>query len=226
MRDQKITVVVVDDQALYREGLKSFLRLDDGVVLVGEAADGEEAMRVIDETSPDVVLLDVRMRGTSGIEVCERVVAAHPGTRVLMLSSSDADEDLFASIRAGAAGYLLKESESDEVADAIRRVAAGGSFIHPSVAGSLLAEFVALSRPTGETPWAALSERELEVLRHIAAGLRNREIGQRLFISEFTVKNHVRSILDKLRLTSRVEAAAWAIRSGLAPEEPVGNNPR
>ncbi|GAB3114041.1 response regulator transcription factor [Janibacter alkaliphilus] len=212
-----IRVVVVDDHVFYREGLKSFLSADEGILVVGEADDGPTALDVLSTASPDVMLLDLNISGMAGPEICARAIAEHPGLRVIMLTTSDAREDLFAAVRAGAVGYLLKEGPPDELGEAVRRVAAGDSLIHPRIAGSLLAEFAALSRPAPVDPWSVLTEREIEVLTLVAAGLRNKEIGERLYISEFTVKNHVRSILEKLELSSRVEAAAWAMRTGLVP---------
>lgn len=212
-----IRIVVVDDHVFYREGLKSFLGADEDLLVVGEAEDGPTALQVVGTTTPDVLLLDLSMRSMGGPEICARALEAHPELRVIMLTASDAREDLFAAVRAGAVGYLLKEGPPEELADAVRRVAAGDSLIHPRIAGSLLAEFAALSRPTPTDPWSALTGREIEVLRLVSAGMRNKEIGEQLFISEFTVKNHVRSILEKLELSSRVEAAAWAMRTGLVP---------
>lgn len=217
MRDHPVRVVIADDQPLYRAGLRSYLELDGGVSVVGEAGDVRETLRVVGTTSPDVVLLDVRMGGMSGVDACARITAEHPLTRVVMLTSSDSEDDLFAAVRAGAVGYVLKEGEPTELAAGVRRVADGDSLIHPRMAAPLLTEFVALSQPAEQVPWSMLTRREVEVLRLVSAGLRNREIGRRLYISEYTVKNHVRSILEKLGLSSRVEATAWAIRAGLSP---------
>ncbi|GAB3207774.1 response regulator [Marinactinospora thermotolerans] len=218
-RYEPIRVLVVDDHALFRRGLVSVLEVEPDIDVVGEAGDGEEAVRQAGDLSPDVVLMDIRMPRSSGIDACAGVKAIAPMAKILMLTVSDEEEDLFEAIKAGATGYLLKEIPVDEVPAAVRAVSDGQSFINPSMAAKLIGEFAALAKkgssrsPAESAP--RLTERETEVLRLVARGLKNRDIGQRLYISENTVKNHVRNILDKLQLHTRMEAALYAQKAGL-----------
>jgi DNA-binding NarL/FixJ family response regulator len=217
-----IRVVIVDDHALFRRGLELVLSEDPEIEIVGEAEDGIQAIELADELEPDVMLMDVRMPRASGIEAARAVRAGHPDVKVIMLTVSDDENDLYESIKAGANGYLLKEVAIEEVPDAIRSVAQGHSLISPSMASTLLAQFNVLAR-RAEEPQAApaprLTERELEVLRLVARGLSNREIGAELYIAENTVKNHVRNILEKLHLHSRMEAVVYAMREKLLEVE-------
>jgi DNA-binding NarL/FixJ family response regulator len=213
-----IRVVVVDDHALFRRGLENVLSGEPDLEVVGEAGDGLEALEVCAALAPDVVLMDVRMPRASGIEAARKIREARPETRIVMLTVSDDEEDLFEAVRAGANGYLLKEVSIDEVADAVRVVARGHSLISPSMASKLLGEFnrlAARAEVRQRTDSASLTDRELEVLRLVADGLTNREIARELFIAENTVKNHVRNILDKLHLHSRMEAVVFAMREKL-----------
>jgi DNA-binding NarL/FixJ family response regulator len=207
-----VRVVIADDHELYRRGMGVVVELDGTARIVGEASDGDEALAVCTRVRPDVVLMDVRMPGVGGIEACRRVHAALPRTRILMLTMSDEETDLFEAIKAGASGYLLKDLPGEEVSEAIRLVHEGQAIIPPGMAATLLNEFGRLSRDTNEsvTPDTRLTDREVEVLRLVARGLANREIADQLVISENTVKNHVRNILEKLHLHSRVEAAVYA----------------
>ncbi|CAN5188932.1 response regulator transcription factor [soil metagenome] len=209
-----VRVLLVDDQELFRRGLVMVLTSEDDLE-VTEAADGTQALAIVEQDPPDVVLLDVRMPGSSGVEVCGSIKAASPSTGIIMLTSSDDEADLYASIKNGASGYLLKDSSIDQVADAIRLVAAGQSLISPSMATKLLEEFVTVSKRQGVIPATTLTQRELQVLGQVARGHSNREIAAELFISENTVKNHIRNILEKLQLKSRMEAAMYAVRSNL-----------
>jgi len=213
-----IRVVVCDDHALFRRGLIMVLEAEEGVQVVGEAEDGEEAIRTVQQLTPDVVLMDVRMPRLNGIEATREITEAVPSAKVLMLTVSDDEDDLYEAIRAGAAGYLLKEISIEEVGSAIRCVVSGQSLISPSMAAKLLAEFTNLARKAEErhsAPIPRLTERELEVLKLVAQGLSNREIAAELYISENTVKNHVRNILEKLHLHSRMEAVVYAVREKL-----------
>ena len=213
-----IRVMICDDHALFRRGLAMVLDSEDGVEVIGEAEDGEEAIRKAEELTPDVVVMDVRMPRITGIEATRAIVAADPSAKVLMLTVSDEEDDLYDAVKAGARGYLLKEISIDEVADAIRAVAAGQSLISPSMASKLLTEFTNLARKADEKPQVPcprLTDRELEVLKLVAQGMSNREIAGELYISENTVKNHVRNILEKLHLHSRMEAVVYAVREKL-----------
>lgn len=209
-------VLVVDDQELFRRGLIMLLSGDTDIEVVGEAADGVTATDLAITTAPDVILLDVRMPRRTGVEACRAIKEAVPATKIIMLTVSDEEADLYESVKNGAAGYLLKDSSIEEVAQAIRVVNEGQSLISPSMAVKLIDEFKQMSKPEREQgPALRLTERELEVLRLVAKGLNNREVAKELFISENTVKNHVRNILEKLQLHSRMEAVMYAMREKL-----------
>jgi DNA-binding NarL/FixJ family response regulator len=209
-------VLVVDDHALFRHGLLEVLRPSPDLLIVGEARDGMEAIEQAAELLPDVVLMDVRMPTVNGIEAARRIRISQPAVRILMLTESEDEEDLYAAVRAGATGYLLKEVAIDEIADAIRAVALGQALVSPSMTTKLLSEFNALSRRLEEEDdGRRLTDRELEVLRLIARGMSNKDIGAELVIAENTVRNHVRNILEKLQVRSRVEAAMYAVREKL-----------
>jgi DNA-binding NarL/FixJ family response regulator len=212
-----IRALIVDDHALFRRGLEMVLDSERDIELVGEASDGEEAVERAGESLPDVVLMDIRMPRSSGIEACRALKAVAPSAKIIMLTISDEEADLFEAIRAGASGYLLKDIPLDEVAESVRAVHGGQSLISPSLAGKLLTEFAALARreaeePPQQVPAPRLTEREIEVLRLVARGMNNRDIAKELFISENTVKNHVRNILEKLQIHSRMEAVMVAVR--------------
>jgi len=207
---------VVDDQELFRRGLTMLLNVEDDIEVVGEASDGMAAADLAASAVPDVVLMDVRMPKQSGIEACSTIKDVAPNARIIMLTVSDEEADLYDAVKNGASGYLLKDSSIDEVAQAVRLVADGQSLISPSMAIKLLDEFKQMSRSDRQqVPTPRLTDRELEVLRFVAQGLNNREIAKQLFISENTVKNHVRNILEKLQLHSRMEAVMYAVREKL-----------
>ena len=217
---EPIRVLIADDHALFRRGLQMVLDEEQDIDLVGQASDGTEAVARAGESLPDVVLMDIRMPKTSGIEAARAMKEAAPSAKIVMLTISDEEEDLFEAIRAGASGYLLKDIPLDEVADAVRAVHGGQSLINPSMAGKLLTEFATLARRDEEerpqqVPAPKLTEREMEVLKHVARGMNNRDIAKELFISENTVKNHVRNILEKLQIHSRMEAVMIAVREKL-----------
>jgi DNA-binding NarL/FixJ family response regulator len=210
--DGPIRVVIVDDNDLFLGGLGMLLNLEDDIEVVGEAGDGAAAAVLVAATVPNVVLMDVRMPNRSGLEACQTIKDVAPDSRIIMLTSSDDQADLYDALKNGASGYLLKDSSIDEVANAVRLVGEGQALISPSMATNLLDEFKQLSRadrPGVRTP--QLTGRELEVLRLVAQGLNNREIGRQLFITENTVKNHVRNMLEKLHVHSRLEAVMHAI---------------
>jgi RNA polymerase sigma factor (sigma-70 family) len=214
--ESTIRVVVVDDQELFRRGLAMLLDAEPDIEVVGEASNGAGAVELASAEGPDVVLMDVRMPRQSGIESCLAMKDTVPSARIIMLTVSDDESDLYDAVKNGASGYLLKDSSIDEVAQAIRVVADGQSLITPSMAIKLLDEFKQMSRNDRVvTTSPKLTERELEVLRLVAQGLNNREIAKQLFISENTVKNHVRNILEKLQLHSRMEAVMYAVREKL-----------
>lgn len=216
---QKTRILIADDHNLFRRGLIRILADYDDLEVVGEAAGGEEAVKLVTQLHPDVVLMDVGMPDLSGVEATRQIQATHPQTRVIMLTVSDRDEDLFASIKAGARGYLLKNAQTAELVEAIRRVYAGEAVIAPSMAVRLLEEFGALTREAPqELQTDELTAREIDVLRLVAQGLANKEIAEELGLSEYTVKTHLRNILDKLHLRSRAHAAAYAVQAGLVKE--------
>ncbi len=207
--------MVVDDQQLFRRGLTMLLAAEPGLEVVGEAGDGVEGTRLAETTAPDVVLLDVKMPKRSGMETCLAIKQAVPSAKIIMLTASDDEGDLYEAVKSGASGYLLKDSSIEEVAQAIAVVADGQSLISPSMAIKLIDEFKQM-RPAKESgPALRLTDRELDVLRLVAHGLSNKEIAARLFISENTVKNHVRNMLEKLQLHSRMEAVIYAVRENL-----------
>ena len=207
---------MVDDHVLFRDGLVRALKAEADLEIVGEAVDGLDAIERAAELQPDVILMDVRMPGATGIEATRRIRAAQPSTKIVMLTVSDDEEDLFASVRAGASGYVLKDGSTEEIAGAVRAATAGQSVISPPMAARLVAEFNILSgRLEAEHDGRRLTARELEVLRLIARGLSNKDIASELVIAENTVRNHVRNILEKLQVRSRVEAAMYAVREKL-----------
>jgi DNA-binding NarL/FixJ family response regulator len=214
-----IRVLIVDDHALFRRGLEMVLDSEPGIEVVGEGSDGFEAVEKAGDLLPDIVLMDIRMPRRGGIEACAAIKEAVPSAKIVMLTISDEEEDLFEAIKAGATGYLLKEIAIDEVPQAVQAVHGGQSLISPSMASKLITEFAALSKRSSErqqhVPAPKLTDREMEVLRLVARGLGNREIAKELFISENTVKNHVRNILEKLQLHSRMEAVVYAVREKL-----------
>jgi two-component system NarL family response regulator len=217
-----IKVLIADDHHLFREGLARIIRDAPGMELVGSAEDGEEAVQLTREHKPDVVLLDVNMPGLSGLDAACQIHENNPQVQILMLTISEKDRDLFTAIRSGARGYLLKNASTQDLLGAIRQVCAGQSPVTPSMAAKLLDEFTTLSSnviPGVEKrkEIEKLTDREQEVLRLVARGMSNKEIGEELGISPLTAKAHLSSILEKLRLRGRVEAAAWAIRHGLVP---------
>ncbi|HPD42212.1 MAG TPA: response regulator transcription factor [Anaerolineae bacterium] len=213
----RIRIVLVDDQAMFREGLRTLLTTQPDFEVVGEAANGGEALRLCATCQPEVVLMDMRMPVLDGVAATRQLHALYPDVRVIVLTTFDDDEDIFEGLRAGALGYLLKDASSAKLFEAVRAAARGESFLQPSVATKVVAEFARLveQAPRAETPVEALSERELAVLRLVAQGASNKEIAAALFIAEGTVKNHLTSILAKLEVRDRTQAALKARELGL-----------
>jgi DNA-binding NarL/FixJ family response regulator len=214
-----IRVVVADDQELVRSGFRMILEARPDLEVVGEAGDGAEAARLVERLQPDIVLMDVRMPQVDGLEATRRIVASGSTARVIVLTTYDVDEFVFAALRAGASGFMLKDVRPADLVEAIRVVARGDALLAPSVTRRLLDRFAdALPAAGAERPTdlGALTERELEVLRLVALALTNAEIAQRLVLTEATVKTHVSSILRKLDLRDRVQAVVLAYDVGLA----------
>ena len=215
---QPIRLLIVDDQRLMREGLHTLLELEPDLEISGEAEDGLAALEQYEILQPDVVLMDIRMPRLDGVEATRRLCLRWPEARVIILTTFDDDAYVFDGLRAGALGYLLKDVSGQELAEAIRKVAGGGALIEPSIARKVLAEFARLAepaRPTLEQLPEPLSEREQEILRLLAKGANNRQIASQLFLAEGTVKNYVSTILDKLAVQDRTQAALRARELGL-----------
>ena len=213
MADKLIRVLLVDDHQVVRRGLRTFLEIQDDIEVVGEAADGAEGVARAEELRPDVVLMDIKMPGTDGIEALRRLRELENPARVLIVTSFTEQRTVVPALRAGASGYVYKDVDPDALAGAIRSVHAGHVLLQPEVAGALLAQD---DRGTGTGRGSTLTEREREVLGLIAEGRSNREIARALVLSEKTVKTHVSNILMKLDLSDRTQAALWAVRHGAA----------
>jgi NarL family two-component system response regulator LiaR len=213
-----IRVLIVDDHAIVRQGLRTYLELLEGIEIVGEARNGTEAVAQVHELAPDVVLMDLVMPEMDGIEATRQVTALSPAPKVIVLTSFTEDEMVFPAIRAGATGYLLKDISPSELAQAIQAVHRGEAQLHPDVTRKLLNQFVGPMTEPAVAP-DPLTARELEVLRLIARGMSNRELALELAISEKTVKTHVSNILGKLHVDDRTQAAIYAYKHGLAPDD-------
>ena len=207
--EEPIRVVISDDHALFRRGLKMVLEAEEDIEVVAEAVDGQDAVTRVEEHAPDVVLMDVRMPRMGGIEATRIIRQLFPTTRIIVLTVSDEEDDLYGAVKAGANGYLLKEVSIEEVADAVRAVFAGQSLISPALASKLLAEFSGQPKAVDDPLLSAprLTEREVEVLKLVALGHQNDRIAEQLGVSESTVRNHVANILTKLQLRSQIEPA-------------------
>jgi DNA-binding NarL/FixJ family response regulator len=215
---ENVRVLLVDDHTLFRRGIAAALGDNEDIEIVGEASDGMEGIDRARELMPDVIVMDLQMPRCSGVEACHAIQTELPAINVLMLTVSEKETDLFSAIKAGAKGYLLKDTEAEELGQAVFHIAKGGVIVSPSMASKLLTEF-----KTGDVYKAeaasGLSHRETEILQEVAKGASNKEIAGALFISENTVKTHLRNILEKLHLANRSQAAAYAIRAGLVPLE-------
>ena len=222
----EIRVLIVDDHAMVRQGLRTFLTLSEGIEVVGEAANGLEAVEQARHHQPDIVLMDLVMPQLDGIEATRRIRTLSPKTQILALTSFIDDEKVFTAIEAGALGYLLKDVSPDDLVEAIKAAHRGEAQLHPEATKKLMGQVAARAKPAetapakpGKAGSADLTERELEVLRLIATGSSNREIAQTLTIAEKTVKTHVSNILSKLHLADRTQAAIYALHEGLGPEK-------
>jgi DNA-binding NarL/FixJ family response regulator len=209
---EKLRVVIADDHPVYRQGLARLL-VESGIDVVAEAGNGLEAITAVEQHAPDVVVVDLNMPGLSGVEVTRRLIERTPSSRVLVVSVSAQEDDVTEAILAGASGYVLKEGPVEEVVAGIEAAAAGESLISPRIASMLLRKVRDRSVPEVEAPTPPLSERELEVLQLVAQGKANHEIGEALFIGQSTVRNHISSILMKLQVENRVQAAVRAVRN-------------
>lgn len=214
MSKTKIRILIVDDHAVVRKGIRALLATEDDLDVIGEAVDGEEAVALYGELNPDLLLLDLIMPKVNGIEVIKKIKGDHHAAKILVLTSFAADDQVFPAIKAGALGYLLKDTEPDDLINAIRQVYLGESSLSPTVARKVLEEvFHPAEKPLSPDP---LTKREVDVLQVLAKGKSNRDIADELSISETTVRTHVSNILGKLHLASRTEAALYALKEGMA----------
>ncbi|MFI7640121.1 response regulator [Nonomuraea sp. NPDC049400] len=210
-----IRVLVADDQALVRAGVRMLLQAAGGMEVVGEAEDGAEAVRLAERHLPDVILMDLRMPRVDGLEAIKRVLAARPGTRIVVLTTFAEDANIYAALRAGAVGFLVKDDEPERMVDAVRRAATGEQLLAPSVLRRVVERFLSAEEQAAAPPPAGLTERELEVLALVGTGLSNAEIAEELHVGVTTVKTHVAAAMDKLGLRNRIQAAVVAHRTGL-----------
>ena len=218
---KSIRILVADDHNIVRKGIKVLLATEKDMQVVGEAENGLEAVEKAVSLEPDVVLMDIVMPGMDGIEATRKITAERPSTRILVLTSFAADDKVFPAVKAGALGYLLKDSTPQQLVEAIRQVARGEPSLEPSIARKVLQELSNPGGGTGRQTSDPLTEREMDVLRLIAQGMSNREIAAKIFVAEWTVRSHVSNILGKLHLASRTQAALYALREGLASLDDV-----
>jgi len=214
---ETITVMLIDDHRVVRQGLRDFLELQSDIEVIGEASSGEEGVQMARDLLPDVVLMDLVMPGIDGVETTRRVRNASPSTKVIVLTSFTDDAKVFPAIKAGAISYLLKDISPEELAHAIRAAQRNEAVLHPEVAAKLMQEFA--TPRSADAPVEQLTSRELEVLRLIAKGMSNKEIADTLIVSEKTIKTHVSNILSKLHLADRTQAAIYALKQRIVPME-------
>ena len=223
MDTDKITVLVVDDHAWVRGSVVQALSLSDAIEVVGQASNGEEGVQKAQELSPDVVIMDLDMPVLGGVEATRQVRTLVPSTQVLVLTVSESESDLFSAMAAGAKGYLLKNAGSDDLHTAVLHISQGGVLVSPIMATTMLSRFTQAEREAAARAETGLSPREEEVLRHVAQGASNKQVAAALFITENTVKTHLRNIMEKLHVANRSQATAFAVRSGLSrePDKPA-----
>lgn len=228
--DSQIRIVLIDDHKIFREGVKKVVEMEPHFIVVGEANDGEEGVQLVEEMQPDVVLMDINMPKLNGVAATETILEMNPEAKIIILSIHDEEAYVFKTLQSGASGYLLKEMDVDSLVEAISVVARGGAYVHPKVTGKLIDEFrrmrmekeqhdmnrpfAAMANIEHQIPYHLLTKRECEVLQLMAEGKSNRAIGDRLYISEKTVKNHVSNILQKMKVQDRTQAVVEAIKSG------------
>lgn len=213
--DEKIKVLIVDDHQVVRQGLRTFLELQEDIIVVGEAGDGVTAVEMVHQLNPDVVLMDLVMPRLDGIEATRQVKSMAANVKVMALTSFTEDEKVFPAIQAGASGYLLKDVSPDDLVEAIRAACRGEARLHPDILRKLMEQVAFQSMPQREIQGESLTERELDVVRLVAQGRNNHEIAQDLVISEKTVKTHISNILGKLNLEDRTQLAIYALKRGL-----------
>ncbi len=222
MTQNSITILITDDQAIVRKGIRALLATELDIEVIAEAENGAEALAKVEKLAPDIILMDLMMPEMDGIEAIQRITANRPQARILVLTSFATDDKVFPAIKAGALGYLLKDSSPEELVQAIRQVHLGESSLHPTIARKVLQELSHPREPEVSPTSAPLTEREVEVLRLVARGLNNQMIADHLVISEATVRTHVSNILSKLHLASRTQAALYALQKGLASLDDAG----
>jgi DNA-binding NarL/FixJ family response regulator len=215
-----IGVLVVDDQSMVRAGFRMLLAGEDDIDVVAEASNGREAIEKAARFKPNVVLMDIRMPDVDGLQATREILSANPAARILILTTFDLDEYIYEALSAGASGFVLKDDPPEQLIAAIRTVAAGDALLSPSITNRVISQFARLSRPAPPKELEELTSREMEVLRLIARGLSNAEIGEQLFITDTTVKTHVTHVLQKLNLRDRVQAVVLAYQTGVVDEEP------
>ncbi len=211
----RIRLLIADDHTLFRHGIRALLASVPDIELVGEAAGGEEAVALATQLEPDVVLMDIKMPGTNGIEATRRIMQTNPAARVVVLTMLEDDDSVFAAIRAGARGYVVKGADESEMLRVVRAAANGEALFGPAIAGRLMGFFSGAGSPVGSQPFPDLTEREREILGLIAQGYGNAEIAARLYLSPKTVRNHISSIFDKLQVTDRAQAMVRAREAGM-----------
>jgi DNA-binding NarL/FixJ family response regulator len=222
LSEDKIRILIADDHAVVREGTRKMLEREADLKVVAEASDGEEAVRLVGENMPDIVIMDINMPKLDGIEATKRIKLLYPKVSILILSAYDDDQFVFSLIEGGAAGYLLKSASGREIVDAVRAVSTGESALHPAIARKVLNRFASSTKPTKTRPKEPLSERELEVLRMATRGLSNHQIADELCLSLRTVQAHLAHIFNKLQVSSRTEAVVYGLKQGWTTLDDIG----